>query len=177
LESIFPAEDQVIDLSHAQTRTYGFGDATNEIKRWQGFVATQSARVTAVEVLIRARSGPPPSPLTVELYAMKDGVPTGTALASNSMALPQLTTKCVVVRCPLPYDKLKKGESYAIVLGQVTPHPWCYMWETAKFERDVPGFEQPLRPTAGDFPFGKWTGAQWKPEPGCGVGWLKVYLE
>ena len=64
-----PGQTAIIDLSHNGTGGYSFGTPTDEVKRWQTFIANSYPTLTKVEVKIRKWELYGQNDVTVELYA------------------------------------------------------------------------------------------------------------
>ncbi|MFC5406058.1 glycoside hydrolase family 9 protein [Cohnella soli] len=151
-----------IDLSHNGTAGYTFGQASDQVKRYQTFVADAYPELTGVDVNIR--KGGLPGNVTVELYATSDDKPIGSALASATIASSAVTDDGTIVRAPLKFSGLTYGTKYAIVLGQATGGTGgIYEWLTGI---DVNG----------QLNFGKFMGDAWVDESHIGYGWMKLYV-
>jgi predicted alpha-1,2-mannosidase len=155
----------VIDISHSgTTNVYAFGQAGDQVKRYQTFIATSYPKITAVEVKIKKHIGSSFTDVTVELFATSNNTPTGSALASATIPASSIGTSLQVLSANLTYTGLVNGNEYAIVLGQVTP-------STGSFYSWVHGVE-----VSTDLQNGKWTGSVWVDESQLGDGWTKVYV-
>ncbi len=152
----------LIDLSHGGGGYNSFGAPADEVKRYQTFLAGTNPRITSVEVKIRKYNGATQSNVTVELYATSANKPTGSPLASATIAASLVGTAGTVVSAPLSYSGLINGSKYAIVLGQQTPQGARYEWNVGAVSSSLE--------------FGKYTGGtNYADESGLGDGWLKVY--
>ncbi|QMV42678.1 glycoside hydrolase family 9 protein [Cohnella cholangitidis] len=152
----------VIDVSHNGTQGYTFGQSSDQVTRYETFVASPYPELTGVEVKIR--KGGSPGNVTVELYETIDNKPTGSALASATIAAGSVTEDYQVLSAALKYSGLQYGKKYAIVLGQTNPGVGGgYEWLAGT---DVnSGFE-----------FGKYTGSSYVDESHIGDGWMKLYV-
>jgi len=152
----------VIDISHDGTSGYTFGQTSDQIKRWQTFIANSNTRIVNVEVKVRKFNTA--SNITVSLYATSNNRPAGNALATAEIPANLVGGSFTVVSAPLNYTGLVEGTEYAIVLGQVINSNYAnYEWCTS--------------PVSSDLQFGKYNGSSWVDESGIGDGWLKVYVE
>jgi hypothetical protein len=152
----------VIDISHSGTSGYSFGQASDQIKRWQTFIANSNPKITGVDVKIHKHTGTTQSNVTVELFATSNNLPTGTVLASATISAASIGTSFAVFNAPLTYTGLVNGTKYAIVLGQQTTGTSDYEWCTAAVDSNLQ--------------YGKWTGSTWTDESSIGDGWTKIYV-
>ena len=149
---------------HGGTGHFGLGAVTDEVLRYQTFVADANPQLVGVDVKLARIGGEGQSPVTVDLYATAGGVPTGASLASATIPAASVDNFYGVVHAPLAFSGLEAGTTYAIVLGQQTPGDARYEW--------VGGTD--VDPGLG---FGKGDGAGgWTDESQLGDGWLKVYV-
>ncbi len=153
----------IIDISHNGTDGYTFGQSSDQIKRYQTFVADPYPVLTGVDVKIR--KGGNPGNVTVELYATSDNKPTGSALASATIAASSVTEDYKVVSADLKYSGLQYGKKYAIVLGQTNPGVGgAYEWLAGTDANSA-------------FDFGKYTGgSSYADESHIGDGWTKLHV-
>ncbi len=151
----------IIDISHSGTNGYTFGETSDQVRRWQTFVANSNASITSVEVKLRKFNTA--SNVTVSLYATSGNKPTGNALVTATIPASSIGGDFTVVSAALNYTGLTNGTEYAIVLGQVTNSNYGnYEWCTANVSSDLQ--------------FGKYTGSAWTDESSIGDGWLRVYV-
>jgi hypothetical protein len=162
LQIPYTGSSGVIDVSHSGTGNYYFGQTSDQIKRWQTFIANQNPTITSVDVKIQKANGTTQSNVTVELFATSANKPTGSALASAAIPAGSVGTVMTVVNAPLQYSGLVNGTKYAIVLGQQTPQAALYGWCTGEINSN--------------YQFGKWNGTSWVDESTLGDGWMKVYV-
>jgi hypothetical protein len=161
-----PEDIFIIDVSHkGNGNGYAFGSTTDEVKRWQTFVANSYPYLTKVEVKI-AKDGTTNfhSDVTVELYAVQKNLPSGIPLAYASIPAKNVTDHSSVVGVPLQYGGLTAGARYAVVLGQISPQPGHYLWAIDKAKEGLTS--------------GKFNGiSDWTDESQLGDGWLQVYVK
>ncbi|MFD2334492.1 glycoside hydrolase family 9 protein [Cohnella sp. GCM10020058] len=154
----------VIDLSHNGDSGYTFGQANDQVKRYQTFIADMYPVLTSVEVKLRKFGNA--SDATVALYATAaDGKPTGNALATATIAAGTVTEDYKALSAPLKYSGLQKGKKYAIVLGQTTPSSQNNIYEW------LAGYN-----VSNDIEFGKFNGSAYIDESDIGDGWTKLYV-
>ncbi|MEK0317318.1 glycoside hydrolase family 9 protein [Cohnella sp. 56] len=154
----------VIDLSHNGNSGYTFGQANDQVKRYQTFVADMYPVLTSVEVMLRKFGNA--TDATVALHATDaDGKPTGNALATGTIAANTVTEDFKAMSVPLKYSGLQKGKKYALVLGQVTPNSQNYIYEW------LAGYN-----VSNDTEFGKFNGSAYIDESELGDGWTKLYV-
>ncbi|WP_168120389.1 glycoside hydrolase family 9 protein [Paenibacillus sp. HB172176] len=152
----------IIDLSHNGNSGYTFGQAADQVKRYQTFIADSYPVLTRIEIMLR-KAGLP-GQVTVELYATEDNKPSGSVLASSTIASSEVTEDYAAVSAPLSYDGLIAGVKYAIVLGQSTPgHGGIYEW--------LAGYD-----VFGGYDYGKQTVTEWVDESHIGDGWMKLHV-
>jgi hypothetical protein len=152
-----------LDLSNAATAHYALGQSTDQLTRTQEFLDTGMTSLSSVRVNIRKKAGgTAQSNLTVALYAVRNGAPTGSPLASTAVTAATIGTSDIIVTVPLPVSSLTSGSEYAVTLGQATPNPTSlYEWATSG--------------SAGIYGFGKTTsGGAWTDESSSGDAWLQV---
>ncbi|WP_309122624.1 glycoside hydrolase family 9 protein [Paenibacillus sp.] len=154
-----PAVD-VIDLSHVGNGAFTFGEARDQLLRYQTFAANAHPSISKVEVKVRRWFDA--SDMTVSLYATQNDKPVGEPLATATVAATAIPEAFAIIGAPLTYTGLKSGMTYAIVLGQVEPSDFTYEWQTA----DV----------GAALKFGKFSDGEWIDESRIGDGWLKVYV-
>ena len=152
----------VIDVSHSGTGHYGFGEASDQVKRWQTFIANANPRITSVDLKIQKHNGTTQSNVTVELFATSNNLPTGSALASATIPASSVSVSFTVVNAPLTYNGLVNGNEYAILLGQQTTQTVNYEWCTGAVDSNLQ--------------YGKWTGSAYTDESSLGDGWMKIYV-
>ncbi|WP_217593161.1 glycoside hydrolase family 9 protein [Cohnella sp. GbtcB17] len=154
----------VIDLSHNGDNGYTFGQANDQVKRYQTFIADMYPVLTSVEVMLRKFGNA--SDATVALYATAaDGKPTGNALSTAKIAANTVTEDFKALSAPLKYSGLQKGKKYAIVLGQTTPSSQNNIYEW------LAGYN-----VSNDIEFGKFNGSAYVDESDIGDGWTKLYV-
>ncbi|MBP1995415.1 glycoside hydrolase family 9 protein [Paenibacillus eucommiae] len=152
----------VIDLSHNGTNGYTFGQASDQVKRYQTFIADSYPILTSLDVMIRKAGAP--GNVTVELYAANDNKPSGHALASTTIAASSVSDDYAIVNARIPFIGLKAGTEYAIVLGQSTPgEGGIYEW--------LAGFD-----VNGSYDYGKRTVNEWVDESHIGDGWMMLHV-
>jgi hypothetical protein len=155
---------EVIDLSNDSNSGTSFGSITNEVKRWQTFTANGYPNLTSVDVKIHKHVGTTQSDVTVQLFAISNDKPIGSALASTTISSSSVGTSYSSMNAPLTYYGLTNGTKYAIVLGQITNSESNYEWVSGSSG------------TTGQN-YGKFDGAStWTEESFLGNGWLKVYV-
>jgi hypothetical protein len=159
-----PPATSVIDLSHDGILGNGFGNTTDEIKRWQTFTANEYPVLTAVEVKLRKIGSGTFYPIRAELYETDtNGKPAGDPLAYGYIPPDWLDTAFQVVQTGLDYDGLIASRRYAIVLCGAKTDLAHYEWlDQVKVDADEY--------------FGKYNGTSWVDESGRGNGWLKVHV-
>jgi len=98
----------------------------------QSFFANAAPTVAGVTLdLRRAAGGTDQSDVTVSLYAMSHGVPSGDPLAGATIPASSIGTSFTKVTAPLSYDGLVDGRHYAIVASQQHPSSDSYyQWAT-----------------------------------------------
>lgn len=161
-----PPSGGLIDISHSGTAYNLFGRDADEIKRWQTFIANPYPNITSVDVKIKKHPGTGHSDVTVELFATRFNLPTGSPMASTTIPASSVSDSLAVVNAPLTYNGLVSGTEYAIVLGQQTWQPGVenlYAWCNGVNVSD-------------DLQFGKWNDYLWVNESSQGDGWMKVYV-
>ncbi|WP_136416431.1 hypothetical protein [Herbaspirillum sp. ST 5-3] len=161
-------EGEIIDFTHSGTDGNGFGNYTDEVKRYQTFFTTDHCeRITGIDLKIRKFNGIGQGDLTVELYtvAVDEFNPPrsqpNSPLASATIPSSSIGEDWTIVHAPLMANELMPYMMYAIVLGQRTPGPPRYEWAVRKMND-------------GSF-FGKWNGSSWIAEPNLGDGWMKLW--
>lgn len=156
-----PASYAVLDLSNACTWRNTFGRTTDEIQRYETFVADDHPDVVGVAVKIRKWNMNPYEFATVELRDTAADHTPATLLASSAIDTNSLGTTAAVVTAPLTYQGLVAGKEYAIVLAQPDGTDF-----------NTSGYEWCVTPATEPNHFGKWNGTSWMEEPWN--GWLKV---
>jgi hypothetical protein len=168
------APQTALDLIHNGEKGYGFGNSSNELKRFQTFTTPPGAGVdgaydlNGVQVRVRKVFGDTQSDLVAELYETRNNLPTGLPRTTAVIPAHLIQTSWTDVHLPLHFvcnwlgQGLASGKQYAVVLSQRTAGPARYEWAAAQ----VTTAQQ----------FGKWDGTAWKDESGAGDGWLKVSL-
>ena len=155
----------VIDLSHNGILGNGFGNTTDEIKRWQTFTANEYPVLTAVEVKLRKIGSGTFYPIRVELYETDaGGKPAGDPLAYGYIPPDWLDTTFQVVQTGLDYDGLINGQQYAIVL--------CGAWLSAAHYEWLDQVKVDPAQHFGKF----YSGTSSWVEESNGDGWLKVHV-
>lgn len=151
-----------------KTVGYTFGQAQDQIKRYQTFTCSEDKLLAGIDIMIRKNSGSQHSDLVVRLYETNSRAPLGAALASAVIPAASVGANWTAVNAPVYYPKLIKGHEYAVVLSQKTPGTANYEWAVGMAGNTAatnnPG-------TA----FGKWNGSSWVNESGLGDGWLKLW--
>jgi hypothetical protein len=152
---------------------YGFGDAQNEVQRFQVFPLPEDATVIGVDAVVRRISPitqtPDPitqTPMTCQLRATSGGFPFGPVLASTF--LPACDAghgldywQWTQVHFPLKSTALKAGD-YALILGQVSPNAFHYEWGVDEGKHA--------------YPFGRNDGTKWVDETQeIGNAWSKIW--
>ena len=150
----------VIDLSHNGSGHFTFGEARDQVMRYQTFTANDSSTLSKVEVKVRRWFDA--SDMTVSLHATQDGKPVGEPLATATVPASSIPERFEVVEAPLTYSGLTNGATYAIVLGQVEPSDFAYEWQTGNVSAALK--------------FGKFSDGEWIDESAIGDGWLKLYV-
>jgi hypothetical protein len=150
------------NLANNATAAYSFGQSTDQVTRGQMFVDTGIKQLTDVRVDIQTFNGSGQTPVTVGLYNVLNGQPTGSALATNTIPVASVGSSPTIIDVALSYGSMVPGEQYAIVLGQQTPGTGGYYeWETTG-SNGINGF--------GKFqPAGNWVD-----ESNLGDAWLQV---
>lgn len=158
-----------VDLLHDNSKGNGFGNVTDELRRYQNFelpaayVAGQPAVcITGIDLKLRKFEGSHQSDVTLELYASTNSKPKGSPLASATLAACQVGTDWTTVHVPLAPVSLKGGK-YIVVLSQRTLSADRYEWATSQVRGSVTNR------------FGKWTGTEWKTEADLGHGWMRLW--
>ncbi|WP_338130582.1 fibronectin type III domain-containing protein [Cohnella ginsengisoli] len=152
----------VIDLSHAGTDGYTFGQSSDQVRRYQTFVADSYPVLTGIEVMLRKFGNA--GNVTVSLYATSESKPTGNPLATATIAAGSANEDFKALPAALKYSGLQSGKKYAIVLGQSgSGNDGIYEWLAGA---DV----------SGDYDFGKFTGSAYVDESNIGDGWTKLYV-
>ncbi len=154
-------QSSVIDISHNGTQGYIFGQSSDQVKRYQTFVANAYPTLTGIDVMIRRTAFP--GDITVALYATSSNKPTGSPLATATIAASAVTEDYEVVSASLQYSGLQNGHKYAIVLGQTNPSGGIYEWLAGTNVNS-------------NFEFGKYDGSGYVDESGIGDGWTKLYV-
>ena len=155
-----------IDVSHDGTGGQAFGkSATDQLRRYQTFIADSRPSVTGVEVKIRKNSGTDYyNSLSVELYETDAQHRPATLLAMASLASGAVTAAFSVVSAPLSYSGLVSGKEYAVVLEQYNA-----------FGANA-GLEWCVKEVNAVFSSGRYDNGAWEDESGLGDGWMKVYV-
>lgn len=156
-----PATYAVIDVSHDGNSANTFGRTTDEIKRYETFVADDHPDVVGVAVKIRKWNTSDYEFASVELHETAADHTPAAKLASSSIDTTSLGTGFRVVTAPLTYQGLVAGREYAIVLAQ-----------PAGTSFNGSGYEWRVGLVSDQNHFGKWNGTSWVEE--SGDGWLKV---
>jgi len=151
-----------VEIVHTGTRGNGFGNSTDEVKRYQTFTLPDRATVLGVDLKLRKFEGTAQSDVRVELYAVSNARPTGTAIASCSIPAMQISTDWSVVHAALKSPCLSAG-AYAVVLTQKNPAKARYEWAVGSAANGTAAA------------FGKWNGSAWIDESGLGDGWTRVW--
>lgn len=154
--------DSAIDVTHNGTTGNGFGQAADQIKRFQTFFASDNQPIVGIDVKVRKLAGTSHSDLVVELYNTTGHVPTGSPLATAAIPTASVATDWTIVNAPLHYPQTNFEQEYAVVLSQRTPGPAVYEWAVSAANKATA--------------FGKWNGASWVNESHLGDGWLKVWM-
>jgi len=154
--------DCATDLTHSGTAGNAFGQGTDQIKRFQTFLARGANPIVGVDVRIRALQGPGQTDIVVELYDTAGHLPTGSPLAAAVINSSAVTSNWTVVNAPLRFPKPVFEHEYAVVLSQRTAGTALYEWSVGKAHPATT--------------FGKWNGSSWLNESGLGNGWLRVWL-
>ena len=153
--------DNAVDLTHAGTAGFTFGQTQDQIRRFQTFLAGDTQPVLGIDLKLRKLAGTGHSDVVVELFDTQNHTPTGSALASACIPAGSVGTTWTVVNAPLHHTSTTLEHEYAVVLSQRTPGAAVYEWATGKNNLAVA--------------FGKWTGSAWVQESSLGNGWLKVW--
>ncbi|MGL1888981.1 MAG: trehalase family glycosidase [Reichenbachiella sp.] len=150
---------QTIDLVTPSTEAIAFGSVESP-QMFQPFLAS-SKNLKAVDINIR-RYGDvnSHSNLQVQLYTIKNGLPKK-LLGTASLKAKNIDSFFEVVNIPLAYDKLKIGQTYAIVLSQMQPQIDAYEWVIGEID--------------GAKNFGTYQNG-WKAEKAKSA-WLKLYVD
>jgi hypothetical protein len=109
-----------------------FGQSGDFRSVGQSFFANSAPDVAGVKLnLRRAAGGTDQSDVTVGLYAVAGGVPTGNPLATATIPASSIGPSFTEVTAPLSYDGLVDGRHYAIVAGQQNSSSTSYyQWAT-----------------------------------------------
>jgi len=120
-------------VSSSTGRSINVGQSGDFQSVGQSFFANSSPVVKDVRVnLRRAGDGTDRSDVTVGLFPVANGVPTGSPLATATIPASSIGTSFTEVTAPLSYDGLVDGRSYAIVVGQQNPGSSAYyQWATS----------------------------------------------
>jgi hypothetical protein len=98
------------------TADQAIGDAAGSTRGMQQFtVGSQAINVLSVEVYLR-KSGAPADNLTVEIFALAAGVPTGSALTSGTLAGGSITTSNAWVSVAVTEVELAADTLYGLVV-------------------------------------------------------------
>ncbi|HEX9060768.1 MAG TPA: choice-of-anchor R domain-containing protein, partial [Clostridia bacterium] len=144
---------------------YCFGSPADEVKRWQTFTATDLQTLKGIDLKIAKFNGTSQSDVTVQLYNVQNGLPTGTAIATATIPASSIGTTHTVLNVPIYYSGLVQGNQYAIMLGQAAPGNSCYVWCTGK------------NPSYPNVYFGKQNeNSVTTDETQLGSGWIKLYF-
>lgn len=154
--------DNVIDMTHTGTSGYAFGEAGNQLKRYQTFLGRGNQPLVGVDVKLRKAQSGSQSDVMLELFACSGHKPTGSPLAVASIPAARVGSAWTVIHAPLHYPSLTLEHEYALVLSQRNAGQALYEWAV-----------QPSRRNAS---FGKWNGASWVDESNLGDGWLMAWL-
>ncbi len=103
---IIPFSSGVIDISHAGTGGFTFGIATDQVKRYQTFIADAHQSITGVDVKIRKWNTDPYDAVFVKLYDTDANHQPANLLATSSIDTGSLSTSFTVVSAPLTYHGL-----------------------------------------------------------------------
>lgn len=155
--------DYMINNSNYIGTGNGFGNSTDEVKRYATFMTTDhSQNITGVDLLVRKIGGNTQSDLTVELYVSNyNSRPVNDRLASATIPASSISSDWTKVHASLMYDGMLPYTMYAIVLGQRNPQPARYEWAVDKISQ-------------ASF-FGKWNGSTWIDESGLGNGCMMLW--
>jgi hypothetical protein len=167
------AYDSYTSVSHNGLYGNGFGNSTDEIKRFQTFIAPVSGDCDAydlneIQLKVRKYNGSGQSDIIVELYETANDRPTGLPLTTAVVPSNWIQTSWTTITVPLYYmcnwlgHGIVPGKEYAIVLSQRQPNSARYEWAVGNVSSVLQ--------------FGKWNGSSWIDESGLGDGWLKVSL-
>ena len=154
--------DNAIDVTHSGTSGCTVGQAQDQVKRYQTFLARGDQPVVGVDLKLRKIQGTTQSDVVVDLYACSAHKPAGSPLATAAIPSGSIGSGWTVVNAPLRYPALAFEQEYAIVVGQRTPGSSPYEWAVGPVSRTT-------------F-FGKGNGSSWTDESSVGDGWLKVWL-
>jgi hypothetical protein len=156
----------VIDISHDSTSGLTFGKSvTDQLRRYQTFIAGSDPTVVGVDVKIRKTSGIDYyNTVSVELWETDAQHKPSKLLAMSSFTSDTITSSFSVASAPLSYHGLVSGKEYAIVLEQYNA-----------FGANA-GFEWCSKQVSADYFFGKYDSGVWGDESSLGDGWLKVYV-
>jgi len=151
-----------IDFGHKGESSYTFGQITNQVKRYQTFVAGVGTKINNIELKLKKQGSFDQNQLTVELYEVQNSKPTGNPLVQSNIPSDQIIRdEMTLVEVPLTYDGLIQGKTYAIALGQETPMNGTFAWYAENTDSTAK--------------FGKWTGSEWVDESFIGDGWMRIY--
>ena len=157
----------VIDLSNDGANALSFGrSATDQLRRYQTFIAESHPTITGIEVKIKKNSSTDYySSVSVELYETDAQHKPSTLLAMASIPTGTLTMSFTILGAPLSYHGLVSGKEYAIVLEQFNARG------------ANAGFEWRSQQMGAAYYFGRYENGGWVDESYLGDGWLKVYVD
>lgn len=150
-----------LEITHSATSGFSFGQAQDQVKRFQTFIACSERNITGIDLKVRKLAGTGHSDITVELFKTASHLPTGSPVASAVISASKITTDWREINAPLHCAGLIAEKEYAIVVGQRTPASAVYEWATTSSHDSSR--------------FGKWTGSTWVDESSLGDGWMKIW--
>lgn len=150
-----------VDITHSGSRGYGFGNVTDEVKRYQTVSLPGSMTVIGVDLKVRKYSGTTQSNLTAEFYATSGGRPIGTPIASGVLPPFHVGGDWTTVHIPIKSHPLAAG-IYALVVSQRSLSSARYEWAVAQVRSSIS--------------FGKWNGSSWIDESNLGDGWARIWM-
>ena len=157
-----------LNIDPMQVNGFGFGNVSDEIKRYQTFGVWDRRTIIGVDIQVRKFNSPGQGDITAELYATSQTRPfrpVGSPLAKAIWPASQVSNDWSLIHIPLKSQPLADGP-YAIVLGQDVPGGPHYEWAVGAIA---------VTNNYSCNNFGKWNGTEWKDESGQGNGWSRIW--
>ena len=139
---------------------FGFGNSTDELKRYQTFNLFKRQSVIGLDVKLRKIVGDMQTDIVAELYRVAGDRPSGSLLASAMLPCADVRSDWTTVHIPLKSSGLDSA-TYAVVLSQRARKSSRYEWAVAQGSNGMT--------------FGKWTGSTWVDESSLGRAWLRIW--